>query len=58
GGSIPVIADFKSILGLDSLLLGYCLPDARTHSPNENLHLPTFFTGIESLVRCLYYFQK
>jgi len=58
GGSIPIVADFKSILGLDSLLLGYCLPDARTHSPNENLHLPTFYTGIESLVRCLYYFHK
>ncbi|MCF7809960.1 dipeptidase [bacterium] len=58
GGSIPVVADFKTILGLDSLLLGYALPDARTHSPNENLHLPSFYLGIESLVRCLYYFKK
>jgi len=58
GGSIPIVADFKTILGLDTLLLGYSLPDARTHSPNENLHLPTFFTGIESLVRTWYYFVK
>jgi len=55
GGSIPIVADFKTILGLDTLLLGYALPDARSHSPNENLHLPSFFTGIESLVRTFYY---
>ncbi len=55
GGSIPIVADFKSILGLDTVLIGFSLPDARTHSPNENLHLPSFFTGIESLVRTLYY---
>jgi len=58
GGSIPIVADFKTILGLDTLLLGYALPDARTHSPNENLHLPTFFTGIDSLVRTWYYIGK
>ncbi len=58
GGSIPIVADFKTILGLDSLLLGYALPDARTHSPNENIHLPTFYVGMESLVRCLYYFAE
>ena len=55
GGSIPIVADFKSILGLDTVLVGFSLPDARTHSPNENLHLPGFFTGIESLVRMLFY---
>ncbi|MDP8240083.1 MAG: dipeptidase [Candidatus Hatepunaea meridiana] len=58
GGSIPIVADFKKILGVDTLLLGFALPDARTHSPNENIHLPTFFTGIESLVRTWYYFVK
>ena len=51
GGSIPIIADFKETLGLDSLLVGFSLPDSRAHSPNENMHLPSLFTGIESLVR-------
>jgi acetylornithine deacetylase/succinyl-diaminopimelate desuccinylase-like protein len=51
GGSIPIVADFKTILGLDTLLLGFALPDNRAHSPNENFHIPTMFTGIESLVR-------
>ncbi len=55
GGSIPIVADFKEILGIDTLLIGFALPDNRAHSPNENFHLPTMFTGIESLVRFLNY---
>lgn len=55
GGSIPIVADFKQILGLDTLLIGFALPDNRAHSPNENFHLPTMFTGIESLVRLMHY---
>jgi acetylornithine deacetylase/succinyl-diaminopimelate desuccinylase-like protein len=35
GGSIPIVADFKTILGVDTLLLGFCLPDCNAHSPNE-----------------------
>ncbi len=35
GGTIPVVADFKSILKADTLLLGLCLPDCNAHSPNE-----------------------
>jgi len=58
GGSIPIVADFKEILGLDTLLIGYALPDARTHSPNENLHLPTIFLGLESLVRMYHYLAE
>lgn len=58
GGSIPIVADFKTILGLETILLGYGLPDGRTHSPNENLHLPTFYKGIESIIRCWYYFAE
>lgn len=54
GGSIPIIAGFKEVLGLDTLLMGFCLPDCRAHSPNENMHLPSFFTGIESLVRMMH----
>jgi acetylornithine deacetylase/succinyl-diaminopimelate desuccinylase-like protein len=35
GGSIPIVADFKSILNADTLLLGFALPDCNAHSPNE-----------------------
>jgi len=39
GGTIPIVADFKRILGADTLLLGFCLPDCNAHSPNETFPL-------------------
>ena len=46
GGSIPIVADFKKILGADTLLLGLALPDARIHSPNETFTVENFAGGI------------
>jgi len=46
GGSIPIIQDFKEILGVDTLLLGLALSDARIHSPNENFPVANFEAGI------------
>ena len=54
GGSIPIVADFKEILGLDTLLVGFGLPDCKAHSPNEDFHIPTFHTGMEAIVRLMY----
>lgn len=51
GASIPIVAEFREVLNLDTLLIGFALPDSRVHSPNENLHLPTFYQGIEALAR-------
>lgn len=42
GGSVPIVNWFKSVLGADSLLLGWGIPDAQVHSPNENLWLDEF----------------
>lgn len=53
GGSIPIVAEFKNILGIDTLLLGFCLQNCRAHAPNENMYLPSFFTGMESLALML-----
>lgn len=47
GGSIPIVADFKEVLGVDTLLLGLALPDCRAHSPNENFPLENLAGGIE-----------
>jgi acetylornithine deacetylase/succinyl-diaminopimelate desuccinylase-like protein len=46
GGSIPIVADFKRILGIDTVLLGLALPDCRAHSPNENFPIENFEAGI------------
>jgi len=45
GGSIPIVNEFKQILGADSLLLGIGLPDDNAHSPNEKFSLDCFENG-------------
>ena len=45
GGSIPIVNDFKKILGVDTLLLGLGLPDDNAHSPNEKFSLDCFARG-------------
>ncbi len=46
GGSIPIVNDFKRILGADTLLLGLALPDDNPHSPNEKFDLDCFAKGM------------
>ncbi len=48
GGSIPVVGSIRSILGYDSLLVGFGLDDDRMHSPNEKFELRCYEMGIKS----------
>ena len=51
GGTIPVVADFKDHLGLDSVLMGFGLDSDAIHSPNEHFGLDRFHKGIEAIIR-------
>ncbi|MCX7683232.1 MAG: M20/M25/M40 family metallo-hydrolase, partial [Anaerolineae bacterium] len=51
GGSIPVVTVFQELLRIDTILLGFGLPDDRLHAPDEKFHLPNFYRGIETIIR-------
>jgi len=46
GGSIPIVTQFKKILGAETLLLGLALPDDNAHSPNEKFSLDCYEKGM------------
>jgi acetylornithine deacetylase/succinyl-diaminopimelate desuccinylase-like protein len=48
GGSIPIVVQFRKILGLDTVLLGFGYPDENIHAPNEHLLLENFYGGIRT----------
>ena len=48
GGSIPIVTQFKQLLGLDTVLLGFGLPDENAHAPDEHINLNNFFGGIRT----------
>jgi acetylornithine deacetylase/succinyl-diaminopimelate desuccinylase-like protein len=54
GAGIPVVSRLPDLLGVDSVLTGFSLPEDNIHGPNESVHLPTLQRGVEALVRFLF----
>jgi acetylornithine deacetylase/succinyl-diaminopimelate desuccinylase-like protein len=50
GASIPIVVDFKKLLSIDSVLLGFGVPEENAHAPNEYIILENFFGGIKTVV--------
>jgi len=51
GGSIPIVSDFERELGAPVLLVGFALPGANMHAPDEWLSAECYEKGIGALVR-------
>jgi acetylornithine deacetylase/succinyl-diaminopimelate desuccinylase-like protein len=48
GGTIPVVSLIRKLIGVDTLLVGFGLPDDRVHSPNEKFDLDAFHGGMRT----------
>lgn len=53
GGSVGLIADLKSQLGLDAVMMGLFLPEDNLHAPNESFHLGVMRKGIDTSERIM-----
>jgi len=49
GGSIPIVGDFATHLGIPTILMGFGLPDDGLHSPNEKYKVENYFLGIKTV---------
>jgi acetylornithine deacetylase/succinyl-diaminopimelate desuccinylase-like protein len=58
GGTVPVVDMLQSELGVDTLMLGFGLPDDNIHGPNEKQHMPTLYRGVETVIRFLNEYGK
>ncbi|HVA98974.1 MAG TPA: dipeptidase [Bacteroidia bacterium] len=58
GGSVPIVALFKSELGLDSVLLGFGLDSDAIHSPNEHFGIFNYLKGIETIPLFYKYYME
>ncbi|MFQ5413389.1 MAG: dipeptidase [Phycisphaerae bacterium] len=54
GGTLPILPMFKEVLGAESLMLGFCVPDCNAHGPNEFFVLSDFHNGTKAAVHLLH----
>lgn len=51
GGSIPIVGEFVTHLGIPTVLMGFGLPDDGLHSPNEKYRIGNYYQGIRTIAR-------
>jgi acetylornithine deacetylase/succinyl-diaminopimelate desuccinylase-like protein len=56
GGSIPIVAMFKKVLGLKTILMGFGLDSDAIHSPNEHYGIFNYYKGIETIPHFYHHF--
>jgi acetylornithine deacetylase/succinyl-diaminopimelate desuccinylase-like protein len=49
GGSIPIVGDFATHLGIPTILMGFGLPDDGLHSPNEKYKISNYYAGMMTI---------
>lgn len=54
GGSVPIVSMMKAQLRVETVLMGFGLPDDNVHAPNEKLYLPNFYKGMEAYAHFLH----
>ncbi len=45
GGTLPILPLFKKVLGADSIMMGFCMPDCNAHGPNEYFAVDDYHKG-------------
>jgi acetylornithine deacetylase/succinyl-diaminopimelate desuccinylase-like protein len=58
GGSIPIVGEFATHLGIPTVLMGFGLPDDGLHSPNEKYRVSNYYTGIRTIAHFLEEYGK
>jgi acetylornithine deacetylase/succinyl-diaminopimelate desuccinylase-like protein len=53
GGSIPIVGEFATFLGIPTVLMGFGLPDDGLHSPNEKYRISNYYAGIMTIAHFL-----
>jgi acetylornithine deacetylase/succinyl-diaminopimelate desuccinylase-like protein len=48
GGTLPITAIFKEMLGMESMMFGLAMPDEDVHAPNEFFRLSSFDEGLRT----------
>ncbi|MFQ5491181.1 MAG: dipeptidase [Phycisphaerae bacterium] len=48
GGTLPILPMFRQVLGAESIMMGFCVPNCNAHGPNEFLAISDFVSGIRT----------